>query len=152
MKKVLASILALALVLPFSLVFSGHKLCETKVEDGEIVHQKGSFYGIAWWWNLTIQRYSVITSSDMPIVNEIKTTAHEIGHWFSAPDHYDTVADGNSPYTLEEIHNQYPGKSFSATCIYGTEKDNLDVVKDLITCSGCKELIRENASYYGGAQ
>ena len=75
--------------------------------------------------------------------SELRTTIHEFGHLFMAPDHY-----GNGCMSTDEINYEHPGYGFSETCIYGENRRQPNVTNNLIICEGCKRFIRENSGLY----
>ncbi|MBQ7316465.1 MAG: RICIN domain-containing protein [Clostridia bacterium] len=77
--------------------------------------------------------------------DEILVVAHEIGHWYLAPDHYDLGGE----LSTEEINNKYGDRTFSKDCIYGENKDDADIISSLTICEGCRKTILDNISLWG---
>ena len=75
--------------------------------------------------------------------SETKTTVHEFGHLYEAPDHY----GGDTPTTVQ-IKLMTRDMRFDSNCIYGENKNNANVMGNLTICDGCKAIIQDNANKY----
>ena len=76
--------------------------------------------------------------------DEILVVAHEIGHWYLAPDHYDLGEE----LSTDEMNDKYEDRTFSRNCIYGENKDDAEIISALTICDGCRKTILENISRF----
>ena len=113
------------------IVFTGHKTCAVV----DLVHREHPFYGITFpdIGLMAIMNFDGATT-------ETKTTVHEFGHLFGAPDHYDADGQNSTGY----LNSLYSDRKFSDSCIYGAYKDSDNVMNNLIICEGCRKTIAEN--------
>ena len=74
---------------------------------------------------------------------ELKTTVHEFGHIYGAPDHY-----GGSQLSTQEIIELTGDSRFSQYCIYGEQKDSDGIVDKVTICAGCRAVIESNRNMY----
>lgn len=106
------------------LVFVGHKYCRDNAQGN---HNFGGINGMAH----RSSGFCMITNVGSEL-SERKTIMHELGHLFAANlDHY----GGNGPTTQDK------GQGYSSLCIYGEDRENADVLNNLIVCDGCKAAI-----------
>ena len=128
------------------LAYIGHDLCEND-EEGE--HVSAGYLGMA---SYVVNKAIVMNpKSDAQV---LRTTLHEIGHWFDAPDHYDDdYGDNDGIPTTEEMNGENPEGPFSMACIYGERKHWGLVTGDLVICQGCHNTISEYINdHYRGEQ
>ena len=98
-------------------LFIGHKLCRTDSSHG--MTNKHGFClpesGVA----------AVLSYETFSIEYETMIFMHELGHFFSIPDHY----GGDCPSSINL--SQSTGREYSESCIYGEGKSTPQVVSDL---------------------
>lgn len=85
---------------------------------------------------------------DYSVESSIKTLIHEIGHFFGAKDHYGDGKHGvlsskEMRGSDERYHNDYHEE-----CIYGEEKEDLDVLADFTLCEACRNNIADGVWDY----
>ncbi|MBQ8338882.1 MAG: RICIN domain-containing protein, partial [Clostridia bacterium] len=80
---------------------------------------------------------------------EFQTLLHEFGHFFCAPDHYDTIENGYDDlnYLTSEAERIFQ-RDFDDFCIYGSDGDSDAACEQLPICSGCSSIIQENGTRY----
>ena len=80
---------------------------------------------------------------------EYETVVHEFGHLFGIEDHY---GDWNmtSPMTpnTSVMDDLYEDRGFNSDCIYGENKEEVDVLAEMTICDGCKSFVYENRNLY----
>ena len=123
------------------IAYIGHNNCELMIIDGDVYHISNPYKGV------TYENFGQIVICNFhEDADNIKTTVHEFGHLYGAPDHY-----GGTALTTSEINKQTnkPGAGlFDDICMYGRKKDDDNVVNNLIICEGCKARIRANLERY----
>lgn len=82
-------------------------------------------------YGAAIQKWKIAGIGVEDLDAEIKTTLHEIGHWFEAPDHYDIGE-------TDRLNEAYGSDIYNDNCIYGHFKNREDVISKLTICQGCQ--------------
>lgn len=120
--------------------FFGHDYCVTeRNQNGEFIeHIQRPYLGLAY---STMGLASITNFREQQ--NEIKTLVHEFGHFYGAPDHY-----GGNGLTTAEMNAQVGGSLYSSDCLYGENRNSLEVLNELTICEGCRSTIKPNASRY----
>ena len=115
------------------LTFIGHNTCT----------KNGTSHG-GGYFGLTYSGRGIISITNFSsVASESKTTMHEIGHLFGAPDHY-----GGSQPTTKDMNDSTSGAPYSSYCIYGEDKENADVMNNYIICDGCRARMQAQASRF----
>ena len=76
---------------------------------------------------------------------EIKTLVHEFGHLYGAIDHYGY----SGAVSTNDMNSGLDVKIYSEDCIYGENKDDVNICNSLMICDGCRITITENKYKYG---
>ena len=121
------------------IAYIGHEMCEINNETETPVHEETTVYGRAYPY-MGIAAIMNFASDE----SSVKTLIHEFGHFFGAPDHYDT---GAAPSTTEK-NAEIGEELYSRDCIYGENKEDEHVLNNLIICDGCRAEIQENINRY----
>ncbi|MGM9681406.1 MAG: DNRLRE domain-containing protein [Eubacteriales bacterium] len=120
------------------IAYIGHDNCICTRDGNSVNHKTNPYYG------LTYKSIGLITVMNFSsVASEIKTTAHEFGHLYNAPDHY-----GGSAPSTDEIIISTGDSRFDRNCIYGENKGTPDVLNNLTICDGCKAIINANKDKY----
>ena len=118
----------------FRIIYCGHVTC---TNSGGF-HIENPYYGLTY---PTIG-FTMITNFTGSAA-ELKTTVHEFGHIYGAPDHY-----GGSQLSTQEIIELTGDSRFSQYCIYGEQKDSDGIVDKVTICAGCRAVIESNRNMY----
>ena len=119
------------------IAFFGHRSC-VEGSNGSDPHPASRSIG------LTYSPIGLVAINCFDInYDETEVLYHEVGHLFSAPDHY-----GGSKSTTQEAKLIYGINSFDDDCIYGENRLHDDIIEGLVICEGCQQLIRQNANRF----
>ena len=73
-----------------------------------------------------------------------RTTIHEFGHLFEAPDHYGELGLPSTQALIDSTGDY----RFNSNCIYGEYKNTPEVADNITICEGCRARIIANISQY----
>lgn len=111
------------------MLFSGHAICYE--------HDKFTIYGMQ-------QANKCVITGNITGLKLTQTVIHEFGHFYNAPDHYDTE---KVPST-DEINSNMNTNLFNRICMFGEDKLELPVLNNSTICAGCRAEIQKNLSKY----
>lgn len=115
-------------------LYIGHDACRADI-DG---HDEHPVNGLAYL-DYDIIGMNIWNNND----GDARVLIHELGHLFSAPDHY-----GGSASTTDEINAKYGSTLFDSLCIYGEDRFNSSVIENMTICAGCQAEIRKNVDKF----
>jgi len=116
------------------MTFVGHETCE--ILGG--FHLQNKVYGLAYPARDVITVHNLEGEDDEEI-----TAIHEFGHMFGIKDHYN---DGC--WSTEQIIIQMNDGQYNRDCIYGEDRNDPNVIDEVIICQGCINRINENKNKY----
>lgn len=120
-----------------SVYYLGTKTCK-ETTSGHYQMKNSAGICIKYLGLIGIMKLDALTHGDKKdwLPAETETTVHEIGHLFGAPDHY-----GSGRPTSQSLNTTYDTNIFSGNCIFGENKDDIDVMQNLVICDGCRAVI-----------
>ena len=123
----------------FKLAFIGHDVCDA---DNGVCRREHPEYGDPAYGVTSLPLGIMAIMNAKSTEAELRTTIHEVGHLFGAPDH------NGEGCPSSQMMNDSVGGGFSDYCIYGLYKKAEAVTQSKTICAGCRAMIEEGIDQY----